>query len=241
MANTLHQRLREARVAAGYEHASDFAKANDLPEGTYRHHENGTRGVKINALKKYAALMNVSLEWLLTGEKQPSGKMPLLKAEEPNTFSKSNKMFGAFAPKKFIPIIGVLQAGMFKEEIDTEEPIGYVQDIADKRYYGLPRYAKRIVGPSMNNVVPENSVAIFVSLMDLGRDPENGEIVEVIRRDERGFVEATLKRYVVTDAGKYLMPDSSHPEHREPVKLRDNGEDDSVVIRGLMIRAIIDF
>ena len=130
---------------------------------------------------------------------------------------------------------------MFSEEADAEEPLGFVQDYSDERYAGLIRYAKRVVGQSMNNVIKDGSIAIFVSYMDLGRDPINGEIVEVLRKDLRGLTETTLKRYVEVDGNRYLEPDSSHPDHRTPIKLDGNGEEDSILIRGKMIRAIQDF
>lgn len=237
----LHDRLRKARIKAGYEHASDFARANDLPEGTYRHHENGTRGVKYGALTRYAALLKVSPNYLLTGANQPSSDSVLPRSQPIINYSPATLQNGDARPPRFIPIIGELRAGMFQEEADASEPLGFIHDTTDERYAGLPRYGKRVIGPSMNNVIPPGSVAIFVSLQDLGRDPEHNEIVEVIRRDKRGFVESTVKRYVEIDGARYLMPDSTHPEHRQPIKLDDSGEDDSVIVRGLMIRAIIDF
>lgn len=236
-----YERLKRAREDAGFDTATDFARAFNLNESTYRSHENGTRGLRMDAASRYANLLKINLTWLLTGKSEANRRESLKVNNQPmHTIMPIGQENGA-KPKRFVPIIGELRSGMFKEEADAQEPIGYVQDMADDRFSGLPRYAKRVIGPSMNNVIPDGSVALFVSLMDLGRDPENGEIVEVIRRDKNGMVESTIKRYVETEDARYLMPDSSHPEHREPIKLDDNGEEDAVTVRGLMIRAIIDF
>lgn len=70
MGKTLNERLRQARINAGYEKAGDFAKAVGVQEGTYRHHENGTggRSVPLSAAKKYAAKLGIDLNWLLNGD-----------------------------------------------------------------------------------------------------------------------------------------------------------------------------
>lgn len=73
MATTLNERLRDARIRAGYETAGDFAKAMGIQEGTYRHHENGTggRSVPLAAVKRYAAKLGADLNWLLNGDGHP--------------------------------------------------------------------------------------------------------------------------------------------------------------------------
>jgi DNA-binding XRE family transcriptional regulator len=64
-----HERLRQARRAAGYEEATDAARALGLREPTYLAHENGSRGFRARA-PEYAKRYGVSLEWLLTGRGQ---------------------------------------------------------------------------------------------------------------------------------------------------------------------------
>lgn len=61
-----HERLGEARRAAGYATATDAAQAMGVPAPGYIHHENGTRGLGRQA-ERYARFFRVSLEWLLTG------------------------------------------------------------------------------------------------------------------------------------------------------------------------------
>ena len=62
-----NERLRKARIEAGYKTSADFARAHNLPEGTYRSHETGIRGLTRHTAIAYAGLLNVSVEWLLTG------------------------------------------------------------------------------------------------------------------------------------------------------------------------------
>lgn len=64
---TQAERLREARISAGFRHATDFAKAYGLSETTYRSHENGTRNIPIHTAKNYAALLGCDYMWLFDG------------------------------------------------------------------------------------------------------------------------------------------------------------------------------
>jgi phage repressor protein C with HTH and peptisase S24 domain len=60
------ERLREARLKAGYATATEAAKAMGVPSTAYANHENGWRGID-RAAPRYARFFRVSLEWLLTG------------------------------------------------------------------------------------------------------------------------------------------------------------------------------
>ncbi|UXN74478.1 hypothetical protein N8D56_04875 [Devosia sp. A8/3-2] len=74
---TPYERLKQARVAAGYATASDAAEAMGLSRGTYIGHENGSRAFRIDAAEKYARWFRVRSAWLLTGEKpMQAGGLP---------------------------------------------------------------------------------------------------------------------------------------------------------------------
>ena len=59
-------RLREARIAAGYETATAAAEALRESVATYTLHENGGRGFKAKA-EKYGKIFGVEPGWLLWG------------------------------------------------------------------------------------------------------------------------------------------------------------------------------
>lgn len=74
-------RLKEAREAAGYSSASVAAAFLGVVSTTYRHHENGTRGIKPWEAVKYAEAYHISLDWLYTGNgtmlmSATQGKLP---------------------------------------------------------------------------------------------------------------------------------------------------------------------
>lgn len=62
-------RLRQARIKAGFETAADFARHMDKPVPTYLHHENGIRRPKWPQVCHYAQLLKVDVMWLWAGER----------------------------------------------------------------------------------------------------------------------------------------------------------------------------
>lgn len=70
-----NERLQKARRDAGFETASDAARFHGWNENTYRSHENGERGLRLNVVDQYARAFNVSSSWLLVGEGTTDGEM----------------------------------------------------------------------------------------------------------------------------------------------------------------------
>lgn len=66
------RRLRQARLAMGYEEVGDAADALGMKYSTYAGHENGNRGL-LRSIQKYADFYNVTLEWLMTGKGKGPG------------------------------------------------------------------------------------------------------------------------------------------------------------------------
>lgn len=64
----IHERLRHARVAAGYDKITDAALAIGVSPVTYTSHENGGRGFSPEKALGYAAHFGVNPAWILFGE-----------------------------------------------------------------------------------------------------------------------------------------------------------------------------
>ncbi len=64
----VRDRLRQARIAAGFPSASAAARALGVPVPSYSHHENGTRNIDQASAKAYAIAFGVRMSWLLLGE-----------------------------------------------------------------------------------------------------------------------------------------------------------------------------
>jgi hypothetical protein len=75
------ERLRIARLRAGYETAKDAAEALGLPVSTYLGHENGSRGYPAKKAEVYARKFKVREQWLLYGVGEGPGESGDQKAE----------------------------------------------------------------------------------------------------------------------------------------------------------------
>ena len=99
----VHERLKSARIAAGYAVASDAARAFGWPISTYLGHENGDRSPSRAAAQKYAAAFRIRAGYLLYGEGMSSeptgvsgrsqGRPPLEEERVAHVFSALLQMF----------------------------------------------------------------------------------------------------------------------------------------------------
>jgi DNA-binding XRE family transcriptional regulator len=64
---TAAERLREARIAAGYKSAAAFAQTAGIKIATYQHHENGTREFQWEAARDYERMLDLKPGTLLYG------------------------------------------------------------------------------------------------------------------------------------------------------------------------------
>jgi hypothetical protein len=62
-----HERLQYARRRKKFADATAAATFHGWNQNTYRSHENGTRGIKRSAARRYAAAFGVNEVWLFTG------------------------------------------------------------------------------------------------------------------------------------------------------------------------------
>lgn len=80
------ERLRIARLRAGYSTAKEAAEALGLPVSTYLAHENGSRGYPAKRAFTYARKFKVREQWLLYGVGEGPGQTEGPKAEVVNIF-----------------------------------------------------------------------------------------------------------------------------------------------------------
>lgn len=69
-------RLKAARTKAGFKSATAAAKAFGWTESTYLGHENGSRGLQIDAAQRYGRAFRVSWNHLMTGAKEDASEAP---------------------------------------------------------------------------------------------------------------------------------------------------------------------
>lgn len=70
----MRERLKRARIAAGFQDATEAAGALGIPAATYLAHEGGTRGF-YRSVERYATFFGVNSAWLLA-EQGPMKREP---------------------------------------------------------------------------------------------------------------------------------------------------------------------
>lgn len=89
------------------------------------------------------------------------------------------------------------------------------------------RFGLSVVGESMNEVYPPGTILDCVSCIQAGIDKvKSGQRVIVLRRKFTGEVEATVKEYLETEDGAWLVPKSRNPAFQQPIPL--NGGDGEI-------------
>ncbi|WP_420959328.1 helix-turn-helix domain-containing protein [Brucella sp. IR073] len=213
--STPSERLIQAREAAGFKSAHEAAQHFGWGYSTYASHENGQRGIRLDAARKYARAYRVDVAWLLAGNEPKTNK-----AVEQSVIS--------------VPVIGKSAAGIWLEAdalILHEMPM--IPAVPSAHYPPEKQIAILVEGPSMNKVLQDGSFAIGV-LLEAARYPRHGDIVAV-RRTRGGLVETTIKRYKVEDDEVFLAPESTDPRFQAPIEYKAHEDDTQVEIFALVI------
>jgi SOS-response transcriptional repressor LexA len=219
------ERLKEARIAAGFLSALAAATAMGIAPATYVQHENGNRGFRADSAERYARFFKTTPEWLLYGRgEEPRSAFPLR----------------AKGIERWIPVLGVVQAGAWSEVADEPwEP--EIIPISLEGFEGAQLFALRVQGPSMDKFYPDGSLVVVCPAAEAG--VREGDHV-VVRRMRGPLAETTIKEVVQEKSGVALWPRSSDRRFQEPIRLEtvrdaDNGpEIIGVVVAGYVIRPI---
>ncbi|MBB6251408.1 helix-turn-helix transcriptional regulator [Nitrospirillum iridis] len=84
MHSTFPERLKIARIAAGFRTAREFTDTHGVPYATYHMHESGQRSPDLDTQRKYAAIFGVDEAWMVLGRGDgPKGAPPDLGEEAP--------------------------------------------------------------------------------------------------------------------------------------------------------------
>lgn len=114
------ERLRAARVAAGFKTTAEAARAFGWNYPTYAGHENGSRGLTRDNVRRYAKHFRVSPEWLLYGTGE--------------------------ATRKPVPLVGFIGAGA---EVFPFDDGGSLEEIEAPPGCGPNAVAVKVTGESM--------------------------------------------------------------------------------------------
>lgn len=212
------QRLKTLRLARGFSTAADAARAFGWPVTTYQAHENGSRGLKLDAARRYAKAFKSSPAFILTAAE--GGQQPPMKPSVNDVMT--------------VPLVARVSAGSFRADDGLEIEGIQVPAVPRGDIPSGAQYATLVDGSSVNLKIPDGAYAICAPLDKYPGGPKHGQLVHVIR-ERSGLVEHTIKQIQFTREGMILMPVSSDPKYQEQVTL-SSGEDGEIVrIAGVVI------
>lgn len=211
------ERLRALRLKKGYTTATDAAKAFGWNEHTYKSHENGVRGIRPDAARKYASAYGSTAAYIMG----MAGN-----GLEPKTVSNVIN----------VPVIARVSAGTFRYDEPIEFEGVLVPAVPRADLVPSSQYSVIIDGPSVNKRIADGAFAICVPLSNYPGGAQHGQLVHVVR-ERSGLHENTIKELRFTPEGSILMPVSTDPRYQEPVQLSTGDDDEIVRIQGIVIGA----
>ena len=188
---------------------------------------------------KAAEMMGISqprlAQWL-SGKNEPSQESIKKFCELFDTTP--NFLINGESETNTIPVIGYVQAGLWQEAIQWDQtdfkPI-YMP--TDEVFKGKRVYALEIRGDSMNLLYPAGSCVVCVSAedyYDCVGEIESGKKVVVRRVNPMDqTIEATVKQYMKSEQGTYLVPQSTNANFK-PIRI-DDGSAGETKITGVVI------
>jgi SOS-response transcriptional repressor LexA len=220
MIETQADRLRKLRIAKGFSTAADAARAYGWPITTYQSHENGARGLKLDAAKRYAKAFNSTPAFIITGT--GGGNSDTV-----------NVVIN-------VPLLARVSAGSFRYDEGLEEGAVKVPAVPRRDISAALQYSVIIDGPSVNLRIPDGAYAICVPYESFPGGAQHGQLVHVVR-ERAGLHEHTIKELRYTKDGTVLMPVSSDPRFQESVVLSADEDDTIVRIKGVVIGSFQPF
>lgn len=214
------QRLAWARKNAGFRSAAQFARVAQVPEVTYRAHENGTRGLSEAAARAYAAhLPGIRWAWLLTGEgaaEESGTAMPaaaaLAEGARPFTGVRASSVELPTRPDlgRDLPVMGTAVGGNDGDFSLNGDTVDYV-----RRPPGLAAarnaFAVYVIGQSMVPRFDEGDL-VFVHP---GRPPVVGSDVLVELQGPDGSHGPCFIKRLVKRTGSSIVLEQFNPPRRD--------------------------
>ena len=222
MSETSGQRLKQARIAAGFATPTMAHRRFGWPVSTINAHENGQNNLRPPIAERYADAYGVRPEWLLMlrddgGPGESANELTLISA-------------GDLVP---VRIAGTLEAGAFREvdEFIQLEPVTIFEP-RDPRFPNARMMGFDVAGDSMNDLKPRPIIpgdrVVCIDFEDLrGRVPLRDGMVVVVEqvRDGGHLREWSVKQLEYHADRVEFWPRSTNPKHK-PIVVPHNFEAD---------------
>lgn len=216
MKSTVGERLRSARIAAGYKTAAEAARAIGEHPQNVRDHEADRRGVPPEKAEAYARTYKTDPGAILFGEGHTSS----------SGVSENDNV-------RMVGVIGEIRAGAFAPIPDDEPTPWEFVPVSLPEYARANLFALYVVGRSMDRHYPDGSAVVVCPAAEAGIR-EGDHVVVRIRRGS--LAETTLKEVVVGPQGVELWPRSTDAAYQTPMRLyADRDADEGPEIIGVVV------
>jgi SOS-response transcriptional repressor LexA len=220
-------RLRTARIDAGFASAAEAAKARGWTVPTYTSHENATRGFGVDEAKRYARAFKVNPGWLLALDQIRAPEVTLLDSDAP--------------VRETLWVKGSVAAGVWREQIEWPRDEWFEIEVGPPPRAGVERFALRMEGYSMDRTIPPGSILEAIGVRFGSIEPQEGDLV-IAQRQRHDLIEMTCKRLARDGEGYELRCESTKPEFANmviKVGAPDNSQpvDDETIIVGIVVNA----
>ena len=218
-----NDRLKKARIEAGYKRAVEAIRAFGFTKTTYQAHEAGQRGLTAGTAGRYAKAFKVSPEWLLYG--MPT-KSPSSTALETNLAAQDTTIA--------LPTVLDVRAGhwLAVEFMDEYQDDGVRVPYCEE-YKEFDQFAVKVVGDSINKFAQDGDRLVCATIESGIQLVDGDHVIVEATRNGGAEVEATVKQIKMMPDGLELWPNSTNPMYTGPVKLEKNG--DEVRLRGVVL------
>ncbi|MBD8556331.1 helix-turn-helix transcriptional regulator [Rhizobium sp. CFBP 8762] len=203
-----HDRLRQARIDAGYKTAAAAANALGITASTYRAHENGQNKFELEEAEVYGKRFNVSPLWLMTGS-EPTEQPQKTNGIKPPIDSPNAKVLDRIVGDgRLIPVYGQAVGGV-DGEFEMNGNILYEVMAPPVLSHVSNAYGVSIAGDSMSPRYEDGELAF----VDPKRRVKKGDyVIAQIKTDEHGPLLAFVKKFIRHNAAELILEQFNPPK-----------------------------
>lgn len=209
------QRLRQARINAGYKTATLAVNKFNWAASKYRAHENGQNPFKVADAETYGAAFGVSAAWLLTG----SGGPPPSPTQDTILYVGKPVITGNNTPR-YVRMSGIICAGLWRELALLHDTLSQQTEwIApiDPRYPTEVQFDMEVNGSAINKIAQAGMYVRCVDMRELKIEIKDGDYIVVERINDEGLQEISAKQYRVNGVIEELHNATDEPLLKDQV------------------------
>ena len=224
----INTRIKEAMASAGVKNAAELGRMARIAGSTVRAYVSGERSPPLDVCERIGSVLGVSAHWIFYGTGDRHTKNDLA------TPHRANSRDSRVAPPALqrepssasqgvavtsIPVRGIVAAGFWmRDDEDVNQAPEFVP--AYPEYEPSAQIAFRVSGPSMDRAgIADGGYVICLDIHAIP-DIESGDVV-VVEQIDGHFVEKTCKTLAIKGGRYELWPESSDPNHQEPIVVPD--------------------